>query len=380
MPAAANAELVLHDFGGTPDGSRPSAPLLVDGAGNLYGTTAYGGAHNRGTVFTIKSDGTYMVLRDLAGGYDDGAVPFAALILGDAGNLYGTTFGGGAPTIDMEMGTVFRMQTDGTGFHIMHRFTGGQSDGALPLAGVILGGDGNLYGTTSRGGQSQFYCPVGSYSCGTVYSLTTDGSDTFRLLQAFPTSDCPGTFTDSPLVMDAGGNLYSTTHYGPGFFDLDFGTVFELKTDGTCTTLWTFQDRPDGSYPQGGLILDGAGNLYGTTSTGGTYGGGTVFQIGTDGSEAPIYSFRGPDGGYPQAALVLDDAGHLYGTTLSGGAGNGTVFTLLTDGSSFSDLYVFNGPDGNSPAAAVVRDGAGSLYGTTVSGGTSNQGVVFSLP
>jgi len=375
-PALAQ-ETVLWNFGQGSDGTRPDAALVLDGAGNLYGTTNHGGDHTRGTIFTIKTDGSgYAILHHFAGGVDDGAVPFGALVLDDAGNLYGTTFGGGSGSA--EHGTVFTIKTDGTGFNVLYRFQGGASDGEFPMAGLILDATGTLYGTTTSGGYT--FC---QYNCGTVFSLATDGTN-YRVLRTFPTPDCQGTYLSAPLVMDADGNLYSTTEYGPGTNNQDSGTIFKLSADGTtCEKLWTFTDIPhDGEHPEGGLILDGAGTLYGTTIMGGTVGGGIVFSIATDRSYTPLHNFGGPDGGYSQAGLVLDGLGNLYGTTLQGGAsGRGTVFTLPTDGSAFNVLYAFTGSnDGNGPNSAVVLDGVGSLYGTTVAGGTHSQGVVFTLP
>jgi uncharacterized repeat protein (TIGR03803 family) len=373
IPAPAEAaDTILHNFSGS-DGSHPLAALILDSAGNLYGTTSDGGAFDRGTIFTVASDGTgFTVLHDFAGGPTDGAVPKAALLLDDAGNLYGTTFSGGAA----DKGTVFTMQTDGMGFSLLHSFVGGASEGAQPTAALILdAARGILWGTTYGGGQ---------LDAGTVFTMRTDGTNFFTRF-IFPTYYCQAWHPDSPLVLDDDGSLYSTSPFADDYENA--GLVYKLAQGVACEVLHYFYGYPiDGETPTGGLVLDGAGNLYGNTITGGSRSAGTVFTLKTNGSGfRTLHNFtESPaEGRVPGGGIILDGLGNLYGTTLFGGSSNrGTVFTLATDGSGFTllDSFVGGPSDGDNPRG-VTLDGGGNLYGTTYWGGASiNLGVVFRVP
>lgn len=239
---------VLHSFsGGASDGSSPSAGLVLDGAGNLFGTTRYGGASNLGTVFRMGIDGTgFAILRSFTGGVSDGSTPYADLLLADSGVLYGTTYKGGSA----DRGTVFRMKTDGTGFALLHSFTGGALDGLSPDAGLILDASGVLYGTTFTGGASLN---------GTVFRLKTDGTG-FDLLHSISGGATDGGYPHSSLVLDGFGVLYGTTISGGAS---NLGTLFRIKSDGTgYAILRNFAGgTSDGSNPSAGLFLDGLGNL-----------------------------------------------------------------------------------------------------------------------
>ncbi len=375
-PAAAYS--ILHTFaGGASDGEIPYAALIWDGADTLYGTTYGGGSANLGTVFKMKTDGTsFALLHSFAGGASDGAHPYAALIWDGADTFYGTTFQGGSS----DNGTVFKMKTDGTGFTLLHSFAGGASDGKNPFAALILDGTGNLYGTTEYGGSS---------NAGTVFTLKTDGTG-FTLLYSFAGYPSDGSDPIGALILDGASNLYGTTWFGGS---ANQGTVFTLATDGTgYAILHTFVGgASDGRRAQAGLMLDGAGNLYGTTGNGGASDKGTVFTLKTDGTGFMLlHSFAGPpsDGQIPAAALIWDGAGNLYGTTRYGGAASsGTVFTLATDGTGYTLLHSFadDPSDGQLPRAALIGDGAGNLYGTTSWGGSLGCGgvgcgTVFMLP
>jgi uncharacterized repeat protein (TIGR03803 family) len=349
---------VLHAFTGA-DGQDPWAGLIVDGAGNLYGTTVLGGATDHGTVFRLAPDGTETVLYSFKGG-EDGAFPEAGLIADGDSNLYGTTNQGGVGScIDGDgCGTVFRLAPDGT-HTALYSFTGGD-DGALPDATLIADGAGNLYGTTALGGIGN-----GKWKKGTVFKLAPDGTET--VLHAFKggtDGKYPG---NAGLIADSEGNLYGTTaRGGKNKSGSNSGTVFKLAPDGTETVLYRFKGGKDGALPSGGLITDGIGNLYGTTEFGGKYHSGTVFRLAPDGKEAVLYSFTGgTDGAFPETGVIVDVDGNLYGTTLEGGAsGRGTVFRLAPNGKetvlhSFTDI-----PDGEYPGAGLIADGAGNLYGT----------------
>ncbi len=364
--------VILHSFaGGAADGADPVSGLAIDGAGNLYGTTEYGGASSWGTVFTLRTDGTgFALLRSFTGGAADGAFPWAPVVLDGAGNLYGTTFGGGVSSL----GTVFRMKTDGTGFALVRSFAGGAADGSYPEAPVALDSGGTLYGTTYYGG---------SADGGTVYRLKTDGTG-FQILRSFTGGLADGLHPSAGLVLDGTGNLYGASEHGGLSYN---GTVFRLKTDGTgFSLLRSFAGSPsDGAEPRAALVLDAGGNLYGTTFLGGAASGGTVFRLRTDGTGYTVLrslSGGATDGGNPPGSLVLDGAGGLFGVARFGGPRDlGAVFTLRTDGTGHAVLRFFAGEaaDGWSDRSRLVRDASGYLYGTTAYGGSANLGVVYRI-
>jgi uncharacterized repeat protein (TIGR03803 family) len=380
--AQGQALTVLHSFEGGTDGESPSGGVVRDAAGNLYGTSAYGGTFNFGTVFKLDSAGNETVLYSFTGG-TDGAIPLAGLIRDAAGNLYGTTEVGGDLTCNSGIGcgTVFKLQTTGKET-VLHSFTG-SPDGASPIAGMIRDAAGNLYGTTSAGG-----IDCGSLGCGTVFKLDAAGKET--LLHSF-TGGADGTYPDGGVIRDAAGNLYGTTAYGGTY---NFGTVFKLNSTGTETVLYRFRNRANGQYPVGGVIRDKAGNLYGATEVGGAFSSGTVFKLDTTGKETVLHNFAGgADGQNPVAGVIRDGAGVLYGTTQYGGgvtcfgSGCGTVFKVDTTGKE-TVLYSFTGgADGAAPLASLVRDAAGNLYGTAYFDGDSGPlcsvvggcGVVFKI-
>lgn len=301
-------ETLLYSFTGGTDGRSPSGGLVRDSAGNLYGTTSSGGAFGFGAVYKIDATGQETVLHDFAGGTDGGG-PYGSLFLDASGNLYGTTSGGGPSAA----GTVFKL--DHTGKEsVLYAFTGG-SDGATPVAGVIRDAAGNIYGTTAAGGGSNNY--------GTVFKVDTTGKET--VLHAFA-GGTDGEFPQGGLVRDASGSLYGTTAAGGA----SNGTVFKLDASGNETVLHRFTFT-DGDGPAGSLIGDSAGNLYGTTIRGGEYNWGTVYKVDPSGNETVLYSFTGgKDGKYPTGVTLIEDAaGNLYGTTQQGGSyGNGVVFKL----------------------------------------------------
>ncbi len=333
---------VLHSFRNSPDGAFPFAGLLRDAAGNLYGSTNAGGASGNcsggcGTVFKLDTSGNETVLYSFKGG-NDGATPgFGSLIRDEAGNLYGTTADGGSGggcSFSFGCGTVFKLDPAGNET-VLYSFKGG-SDGESPVAGLIMDVAGNLYGTTQDGGSGSG-C---SFGCGTVFKLDPAGN--FTVLHSF-TGGSDGTQPLAALIFDQAGNLYGTTEEGgSGTCTVingvsGCGTVFKLDPSGNETVLHTFTGGNDGAAPLFvGLIMDIAGNLYGTTQIGGgssscSVGCGTVFKLDTSGNETVLHSFTGSpgDGAIPRASLIMDKAGNLYGTTSNGGAsGFGTVFKL----------------------------------------------------
>jgi len=350
-------EAALYSFVGGSDGNYPYSGVTADKAGKLYGTTQQGGTGRIGTVYSVTSTGQHTVLYSFPG-TTDGGQPYAGVISDSAGNLYGTTFYGG----EANSGVVYRM--DATGHEeVLYTFTGG-FDGANPAVGVIRDAAGNLYGTTQYGGFAGW---------GVVYKLDTAGMET--VLHSFTGVD--GGFPNSGVIRDPAGNLYGTASSGGTG---GAGLVYKLDAAGNFKALYNFTGGVDGGGPYGGVVLDSAGNLYGTTQFGGTAGLGVVYKLDRRGHETVLYSFTGgADGGNPYAGVIRDSAGNLYGTTLGGGyAGWGVVYKLDTTGAE-TVLHTFTGTDGGFPYAGVIRDSAGNLYGTTVSGGTAYDGVVYKL-
>jgi uncharacterized repeat protein (TIGR03803 family) len=329
----AGHETVLYSFTGTNgDGKYPYGSLVRDSAGNFYGTTYGGGTsgagcngYGCGTVFKLTPGGNETVLYSFTGGVD-GANPQAGLIRDSAGNLYGTTYLGGANN----WGTLFKV--DGSGNEtVLHNFDGSTGDGGDVVGGLIEDSSGNLYGTTEGGGNSG--CdPSVNIGCGTVYELATDGTE--AVLHRFSYSGTGGQWLgEERLLRDTAGNIYGTSqagHSGRGW-----GTVFKLDSAGNFTVLHSFSGGAGGGNPWAGVISDPAGNLYGTTPEGGSgtclgFGCGTVYKLGANGKFTVLHQFSGQsgDGGVPWAALVRDRAGNFYGTTEIGGLGDGIVFKI----------------------------------------------------
>ncbi len=406
-PVMAQMETVLYTFGSTPnDGYEPAAPLLMDGSGNLFGSTSGGGTavlcpdpsgpNACGTVFElVKSSGNYTenVLYNFTGAPGDGDEPTAGLVTDSSGNLYGTTgYGGSGLCGATSCGTVYELVKSPSGYteKVLYMFNG--FDGAFPLPGLIMDSSGNLYGTTNGGGANGY---------GTVFELVnSSGNYTEKVLYSFGSSAADGTYPVSSLVMDAAGDLFGTTSEDGGPFScglISCGTVFELVNSAGSyaeKVLYTFSES-DGANPLAGLIMDSSGNLYGTASNGGAYGLGTAFELtNTSGTytEKVLHSFGGTptDGAMPVASLLMDGSGNLFGTTKMGGSatlcdgqGCGTVFELFYSSGTYSEqvLHSFGGVgDGESPAAPLVMDTGGNLYGTTEVGGSSlSLGTIFEI-
>jgi uncharacterized repeat protein (TIGR03803 family) len=372
------SERVLHAFSGAADGQQPYAGLVQGTDGALYGTTYLGGRSNAGVIFKVNADGSGNV--PIYNFVSNNADPFglaypSGLIQGLDGALYGTTgFGGTAGH-----GSVFRINPDGSGYSILHSFN--QVAGYEPAAALVQGNDGTLFGTTQAGALG---------GAGTVFRLNSDGTGfaelyTFGLLMEDPRSP------QAPLIQGADGALYGTTTAGGAS---GYGTVFKINSDGTgLTVLHSFVPvGGDGQRPYGGLVVGhGGGALYGTTQQGGNFadggntGFGTVFKLNPDGTGyTNLHSFNpaSGDGKLPNSALVVGNDGALYGTTEFGGSNNfGAIFRISRDGSDYSLLYSFGSTplDGSYPKAPLVRASDGGLFGTTQFGGNQNFGSVFRL-
>jgi uncharacterized repeat protein (TIGR03803 family) len=334
----------LHSFDRR-DGDTPSAGLVQATNGNLYGTAAYGGANGScprsgcGTVFKITTTGTLTTLRSFDG--TDGEDPLAGLVQASNGNLYGTTFAGGAGNA----GTVFAITPSDT-LTTLHSFEG--TDGEFPDAGLVQATNGKFYGTVYLGGAT---------FDGTVFKITPSG--TLTTLHGFDGGD--GTGPDAALVQAAGGDFYGITRYGGAGND---GTVFKITPSGTLTMLHSF-DGTDGALPEG-LVQATNGDFYGTTIEGGTNNGGTVFTITPSGTLTTLYNFCSQgnctDGSQPEAGLIQDTNGTFYGTTYGGGANDdGTVFSLSVGLGPFVET---------EPTSRRVG-GTVKILGTSLTGTTS---------
>jgi len=281
---------------------------------------------------------------------------------------------------------------DAKGLKVLYSFSGG-SDGGWPTSGLIMDAGGNLYGTTYGGGVvNNSICRGGNtnYTCGVVFKLSQGGAESVLYTFCTQGNCADGADPASGLVADQAGDFYGTTMIGGAN---DSGTVFELAAGGTETVLHSFcseQNCADGGYPVGGLAADRAGDLYGAAGTGGNDSAGVIFEIAPNGTYTVLYSFTGgSDGGSPWAPLLIDKAGNLYGTSAGGGAinancpnGCGTVFELNRKGAE-SVLYRFCSQndcrDGSGPNPGVTADKSGNLYGTTFSGGAHGYGSVFEV-
>jgi uncharacterized repeat protein (TIGR03803 family) len=310
-------EIVLYNFTGGADGSNPFVGLVRDTAGNLYGTTAGGGASGQGTVFMVSSAGKESVLHSFAGGTTDGCGPFGGLLRDRRGNLYGTTETCGASGL----GTVFKLSKTGQET-ILHNFAGGTSDGEFPnFTTLLMDKSGTVYGVAEQGGAS---------NQGVVYKLSKSGK--FTILHSFAggTNDGCNIFGDP--AMDSAGNIYGTANScGTGHV----GIVWKVSPKGEETVLHQFAgSATDGAEPVAGVIMDAKGNLYGDTYQGGPANLGTVYKLSKKGAFTLLHTFSGRDGSYLYSGVVRDAGGNLYGTALHGGTGQncqngcGTVWRI----------------------------------------------------
>jgi uncharacterized repeat protein (TIGR03803 family) len=392
--AQANEKMV-HIFGTASSGYalggyNPYGGVILDSAGNLYGTAAYGGSHGYGMVFEMlkgaNGQWTEKALFNFGDVADDGAyAPLAGLVFDRAGNLFGTTLGGGGSAD--QYGTVFELSPTASGkwtFKIVHVFGG--TDGQQPRSPLTMDSAGDLYGTTSENGL---------YGKGTVFKLTrgAGGVWTEETVYSFGAVSGDGGYSFEPVAIDSSGNIWGTSQQLGAY---GFGAIYEISPNSsggwTETIVHSFAGGTDGAYPECGFIFDAAGNLYGTTTYGGSSSHGIIFElspaVGGGWTMTTLYNFDGTDGYDAMGNLAFGPDGTLYGTTWSGGAyGQGNVFALKPSvGGTWSakNLHSFQGGQGGcDPWSGVALDSAGNLYGTTlycgIGQGFNGVGTVFEI-
>jgi len=399
------------------DGRYPYAGVSADRRGSLYGTTGRGGAHGAGTVYKLtpptpgKTTWTSQVLYSFGSGSSDGEFPHAGVVADVHGVLYGTTVGGGSSGD----GAVFMLKPPVSGAgpwmeSILHSFTNANGDGSQPFAKLLIGRDGSLYGTTFSGGNA------GDGIVFRLTPPAPGGTGwTESVLHSFAGGTSDGAGPEAGLIADAQGALYGTTAAGGGgggpecrAVPAGCGTAFKLAAPPgggipwTTSILFAFRNyHADGGGPVAGLTADSSGALYGTTYIGGSTDAGTVFKLFPPGpgqsqwSERVLHDFTVSDGTYPIGGVILDSSGAVYGTTSSGGdlhctpllRGCGTLFRLTAAGGSWtaSVLHYFNYATGGIvPEGDLIEDASGGIFGTTFFGGGSANcedgcGTVFEL-
>jgi uncharacterized repeat protein (TIGR03803 family) len=355
-------------FDGT-NGAVPTDALVQGANGDLYGTTQYGGNANLGTIFQLTTSGTLTTLYSFCSQSKciDGSQPDASLVQGSDGSLYGTTFFGGANN----QGTVFTMGSSGS-LTTLYSFCSLSkcADGANPHAGLIEASDGNFYGTTSSGGAK---------NAGVVFEITASGSLTTLYSFCSLPNCADGSTPEGGLIQTSSGNFYGTTSQGGA--NGHGGTVFQLTSDGTLTTLYSFCSLAlcaDGEYPYAGVVQGKDGNFYSTTELGGTNAQGTIFKITPSGTLTTLYNFCSlalcADGESPYAGVMQGKDGNFYGTTELGGTDDTGTFFRTTPAGVLTTLYSFSCSgttctQGALPVAGVVQASNGNFYGTTSSGG-----------
>lgn len=379
-PAEAQTLTTLYNFP-QPFAGTAEMGLVIDAGGNIYGANPGGGAFGTGNVFRLSSSSgggyTYTSLFDFNG--TNGSAPLGGVILDAAGNIFGTTSAGGANG----RGTAFRLSDDGVGGYahsILFNFTATSATGRAPGGSLIADAAGNLYGTTTGGGTA---------GGGTVFRLASNGNGTYThsVLHNLSIS-LAGFDRKSGVVADAGGNLYGTTNAGGTGSG---GTVYRLSSDGvggyTYSTL-RHMDNTTGRTPQASLLADAVGNLYGTATNGGPAGYGTVYRLSDNGAggftTSVLYGFSATTGGNPVGGLIADAVGNLFGTTYGGGGefAPGTVFRLSDNGAggyTHTVLYTFGGSNGIKPYGDLIADDEGNLYGMTQFGGANDSGTIFRI-
>jgi uncharacterized repeat protein (TIGR03803 family) len=349
-------------------GQQPYSTLTLSTNGILYGTTSSGGTANQGTVYQINQDGSgYHVLHHFGVTTSDGATPYADVAIGSDGLLYGATYSGGTNG----WGMLFRMALDGTGYSILHTFGSVTNDGRNPFATLTEGSDGAMYGATVNGG---------SHGGGMIFRMDKGGSG-FTNLHSFGTVVADGNMPYSDLIEASDGMIYGTASGGGGHLK---GTIFRLGKDGSnFTNLYSFGSASlDGASPPGAICEGSDGRLYSTTYAGGSNNYGTVFGINKDGTSYQIvHSFAGRDGAQPQAGVKQGPDGFFYGTTETGGSNTwGTIFKVQSDGGAYTVIHhITSLLQGINPEATVLINATGTLFVTTSGSGGGSGGTIMNL-
>jgi len=384
FPARAATTDVVYSFAGDEDGEYTDTDLVMDASGNIYGTSVQGGTFSSGTVWRLSPSGdtwVHTVLYNFTGGADGGE-PYKGVTLDASGNLYGTAVTGGSGGCEGGCGVVYKLtNTNGTWTQsVVHAFTG--EDGSGPGAGLTIGDDGDIYGMTPTGG---------ALGLGTIFRLHQKKNGTWTLedIHTF-TGGADGTAGSVGRLVFRGGHIYGTAVAGGAYGE---GTVYELTParhgEWPFRTIYSFKGPPDGGFAYGGMVFDGLGNLYGTAYHGGANDFGCVFQLtprqNGEWKESVLYSFKGgKDGESSIGNLVLDQSGNLYGTTSAGGSPGFGVIFALTPASRHkwkeSVVHTFQGsPDGAFAYNGMVDSGTGTFYGVTVHGGVDDEGAIFAF-
>jgi uncharacterized repeat protein (TIGR03803 family) len=402
---ASGHEKVLYSFTGGADGGNPYAGVMADSSGNLYGTTYKGGTSNAGVVYKLTPTGQETVLYNFTGGADGGNL-YAGVIADSAGNLYGTTQYGGTAPFPYDGGVVYKLDTAGQetvlysfdlqevsgvpyagvirdsagnlygasagavykidasgSFTTLHNFPTGHGPWQLQ-GGLIRDSAGNLYGTAERGGAADL---------GGVYKVDPAGNLTVLYIFKGASANTYRGYPNAGVIHDAQGNLYGTTPYGGVE-----GMVYKLDVSGQETILYSFPPAPGGTEPLAGVTRDAAGNLYGATRDGGAANFGVVYKVYPAGRESTLYSFTGGAvGAFPESTPSVDLAGNVYGTTLGGGSGFGVVYKIDSAGKQ-TVLYTFTGGADGAYPGAVILDRSGNLYGTAWYGALGG-GVIYKI-
>jgi uncharacterized repeat protein (TIGR03803 family) len=376
MAASAQTFTSVADLDGA-NGEEPLQNALVQGIdGNFYGTTYTGGAFGQGTVYKAASDGTISLVYSFCSLADcaDGAQPFSPLVLGADGNFYGTTAGGGA---NQKAGTLFKLTPGGT-LTTLHNFCAQSDcqDGSLPRGAMVLALDGNFYGVTGYGGIA---------GLGTIFKITPAGALT-TLYSFCSQTDCTdGSNPFVGLVQARDGSFYGTAGGGT----TGKGILFRFTPTGQFKTLYNFctsGDCSEGGLPYGPLVVTASGDIYGAAAAGGvgaTYAGGTVFGLTTAGAFGlnVIHNFCSltncDDGEFPQGGLILATDGKLYGSTSEGGFNGKGILFRMTSAGVFDRLHSFDSSDGAYPQSALVQSTDGTFYGTTSNGGPTDRTKCF---
>jgi len=345
------------------NGANPYGRVTIDSSGNLYGTAQAGGANSDGVVWKMAA-GTHTISAVASFNGTNGNTPYGGVAIDGSGNLYGTTYIGGANND----GVVWKIAAGTSTLTTVASFNG--TNGMNPVAGVTIDGSGNLYGTARNGGGSGWGC---------IWKIAS-GSSTITTVASFPFNGASGINPYGGVTIDGSGNLYGTTYTGGANTD---GVVWKVASGSSTITVIASFNGTNGANPYDGVTIDGSGNLFGTTYNGGANSDGTVWEIASGTSTiTTIASFNGTNGLNPSSDVKMDGAGNLYGTTTLGGASSaGTVWRIDSGTSTITTLASFNGGStGSNPNSGVTIDSGGNLFGTTSLQGANSDGTVYEIP